>query len=97
MSSFFAKLKLNLIFIWFRERYETKIYRQFIEQKIDVKIDDSTEDIINEGVIKKDKSTKTKKESKLDIEIKKEILLQNKEDNIKKQATRKISPWAYAY
>ena len=35
------------------ERLKTKIYRQFIEQKIDVKIDDSTEDIINEGVIKK--------------------------------------------
>jgi hypothetical protein len=35
------------------ERLKTKIYRQFIEQKIDVKIDDSTEDIINEGVIRK--------------------------------------------
>ena len=35
------------------ERLKTKIYRQFVEQKIDVRIDDSTDDIINESVIKK--------------------------------------------
>ena len=43
----------RLIVLLNMERLKTKIYRQFIEQKIDVRIDDTTEDIINDRVVRK--------------------------------------------